>query len=247
MATVQTGYNPSRISELMTDIKESYDQIGTAISDGWPTVVDTMQREWIGADEQSLEEAFAKRMCNLYSGSGKIVNALLANLRNAGEAWNKFQQDNIMEGATNHSSSYNVGELKVTVNDNIIEYRQRDISDTDDRGLANGNASASAIQGAMDTYMSNIKSKISGLYESMNASDAFVGQTQSTSIKEYIETIGEGLGTVTTAAEDIYQALETLINANYGSAESNVSEEYNSSKAQGEIDSAIDSSMKWHA
>ena len=186
-------------------------------------------------------------MCQLYTSAAGVVNALLNNLYSAGEAWNQFQQSNTMSSANQHNSTYGIENMQVTVNDAIIVFQEMNITDDMDRGLLQGTASANTIKQAMDTYMADIKQGVNELYSGIDASNAFMGDSQTQSIKQYIETIGEGVATVATAANDIYEALDTQITSNYTQAEEQVSSEYNSSKAQSEIDSAVDASMRWHA
>ena len=67
------GYTPEEINTLMNSIADTYNRLGTTISDGWPAVPQTMQQYWVGEDEQSYEATFAKRICEMYTQSAQIV------------------------------------------------------------------------------------------------------------------------------------------------------------------------------
>ena len=62
---------------------------------------------------------------------------------------------------------------------------------------------------------------------------------------EYIEQIGSALGSVVTAANDIYTALEKLTQSSYTQSEEQVSAEYGSSNIQADIEGQL-GDMKWN-
>ena len=94
------GYNVVKINELMKELADAYTRCGNTISEGWPAISNTMQQYWIGEDEQSYEETFCKRMCEMYVSACNIVNDLIGNLKKLGTDWHEFQQKNLLEGAS---------------------------------------------------------------------------------------------------------------------------------------------------
>ena len=97
----------------------------------------------------------------------------------------------------------------------------------------------------MSEYLSNIKRSLQDIYSGIDGSTAFLGSQQSQTINRYIETIGQSLGSVVTAANDIYTALEQLTQSAYSQSESEVSSQFNSSNAQSEIEGQL-GDMKWN-
>lgn len=238
------GYNVTKINELMKSLAEAYARCGNTIADGWPAVSQTMQQYWIGEDEQSYEDTFCKRMCQMYTSACNIVRDLNTNLKNLGTGWHEFQQKNLLEGASSPANfAANLEEVTITQNDKIIEYKQASVTDASDRGVKEG--ALSAIQAAMSEYLSNIKSSLQDLYAGIDGSAAFLGSQQSVKINEYIEQIGQSLGSVVTAANDIYTALEKLTQTSYTQSEEQVSSQIGSANIQSDIESQL-GDMKWN-
>ena len=238
------GYNVAKANELMKNLAEAYNRCGNTIADGWPAVSQTMQQYWIGEDEQSYEDTFCKRMCKMYTSACQIVRDLNTNLKNLGTGWHDFQQKNVLEGATSPAVfSANFEEVTITENDEIIKYRPASVTEASDRGVKDG--ALNAIQSAMTEYLTNVKTSLQDIYAGIDASTAFLGSQQSVKINEYIEQIGGALGSVVTAANDIYTALEKLTQTSYAQSEEQVSTEYGSSNIQADIEGQL-GDMKWN-
>ena len=238
------GYNVVKINELMKELADAYTRCGNTISEGWPAVSQTMQQYWIGEDEQSYEDIFCKRMCEMYVSACNIVKDLTTNLKNLGTEWHNFQQKNILEGASMPTNfAANLEDVTITPNEKIISMRIANIGDSTDRGVKDG--ALSAIQSSMSEYLNNIKSSLQDIYAGIDGSAAFLGSQQSSTINQYIEAIGQSLGSVVTAANDIYTALEKLTQTSYSQSESEVSSQFNSSNVQSEIEGQL-GDMKWN-
>ena len=116
-----TGYTPEQINTLNGNLAEAYNNFGNVIADGWPAVQQTMQQYWVGEDEQSYEDAFCRRMCEMYVNAGNIVNQLVNNLKQLGHGWHEFQNKNIMSGASLPTSyPVNIEDITVSINEKII-------------------------------------------------------------------------------------------------------------------------------
>ena len=240
----EIGYTPAQINELMRTIVDSYTHVGNVISDGWPAVSQTMQQYWVGEDEQSYENKFCERMCEMYTSACQIVTDLNNNLRQLGEDWHTFQQKNSLDGAASPESfPVNLENIAVPRNDKIISYKQASINDSTARGVKAG--ALSAIQSSMSDYLRNIKTSLQDIYSGLDASKAFIGAQQSAAINSYIEKLGNALGTVVTAANDIYTALQALTQTSYSQSEEQVSTQMNSSNVQSDIESQL-GDMKWN-
>ena len=217
------GYNVTKINELMKELAEAYNRCGNTISEGWPAVSQTMQQYWVGEDEQSYEDTFCKRMCEMYVSACNIVKDLTTNLKNLGTEWHNFQQKNLLEGASMPASfAANLEDVTITPNDKIISMRAANVSDSTDRGV-----------------------KEQDIYAGIDGSAAFLGSKQSATINQYIEAIGGSLGSVVTAANDIYTALEKLTQTSYSQSETEVSSQFNSSNVQSDIEGQL-GDMKWN-
>ena len=238
------GYNVTRINELMKELADAYNRCGNTISEGWPAVSQKMQQYGIGEDEQSYEDTFCKRMCEMYVSACNIVKDLTTNLKNLGTEWHNFQQKNLLEGASMPTNfAANLEDVTITPNEKIISMRIANIGDSTDRGVKDG--ALSAIQSSMSEYLNNIKSSLQDIYAGIDGSAAFLGGQQSLTINQYIEAIGQSLGSVVTAANDIYTALEKLTQTSYSQSESEVSSQFNSSNVQSEIEGQL-GDMKWN-
>lgn len=239
-----TGWTPQQVNELMTNLADSYTHVGNVISDGWPAVSQTMQQYWVGEDEQSYENKFCERICQLYSSACQIVTDLIKNIYQLGEDWHTFQITNNLEGAGSPTTfAVNLETVTVTPNDKIIEYKQASINDSTARGIKAG--ALSAIQASMNEYLTSIKTSLKDIYSGIDASKAFIGEQQSAAITDYIGQIGQALGSVVTAANDIYTALETLTQTAYSQSEEQVSSQFKSSNVQSDIESQL-GDMKWN-
>ena len=49
------GYNVKQANELMQNIAEAYKNLGIYTKEQWNGIVDVLQREWVGEDEQDFE------------------------------------------------------------------------------------------------------------------------------------------------------------------------------------------------
>lgn len=239
-----TGYTPEQINTLNENLTNAYNNFGNVIADGWPAVQQTMQQYWVGEDEQSYEDAFCRRMCEMYVNAGNIVNQLVNNLKQLGYGWHEFQNKNTMSGASLPTSyPVNIEDFTVSINEKIISFKEASVSNATARGIKSG--ALSAIQSAMESYLSDIKANVQNVYAEIDVSQAFIGAVQSTAITDYVKEIGESLGTVLTAANDIYQALQQLTQTSYAQSEEQVSSEFNASQVRSDIEGEL-GNMKWN-
>ena len=239
-----TGYTPEQINTLNGNLAEAYNNFGNVIADGWPAVQQTMQQYWVGEDEQSYEDAFCRRMCEMYVNAGNIVNQLVNNLKQLGHGWHEFQNKNIMSGASLPTSyPVNIEDITVSINEKIISFKEASVSNATARGIKAG--ALSAIQSAMESYLQDIKANVQNVYAEIDSSQAFIGAVQGVAITDYIKEIGESLGTVLTAANDIYQALQQLAQTAYTQSEEQVSSEFNASQVRSDIEGEL-GNMKWN-
>ncbi len=238
------GYNVSKINGLMYELADAYNRCGNTISEGWPAVSQTMQQYWIGEDEQSYEDAFCQRMCEMYTKAAQIARDLINNLKELGTSWHEFQTKNLLSDASvTNVFTPNFEDITIVENTEIIKKREASVTDSTDRGVQDG--ALGAIQSSMSSYLSSIKNSLQDIYAGIDSSAAFLGTQQSQTINSYIEAIGSSLGAVVTAANDIYTALEQLTQKSYSESESQVSTEFNASSVQSDIEGQL-GDMKWN-
>ena len=125
----------------------------------------------------------------------------------------------------------------------LISFKEASVSNATARGIRAG--ALSAIQSAMESYLQDIKANVQNVYAEIDSSQAFIGAVQGVAITDYIKEIGESLGTVLTAANDIYQALQQLAQTAYTQSEEQVSSEFNASQVRSDIEGEL-GNMKWN-
>ena len=239
------GWNPQKINDLLQELADSYTKIGTTISDGWPTVQTTMEQYWVGPDEENYERAFCKRMNQLYVDAYQTVNWLKTTLFQLADDWHQYQLQNVLEGSGGANDVVSIENPEITLNDKLIQEKKFEAGAGVARGIKDG--AYSAIQSSMSTYLSDIKSSLQNLYSGIDSSTAFLGAKQSQAINQTIETIGNSIASVVTAANDIYTAVQTLAGTNYEASEETVSSEMSSatSNYQSNVESTL-GDMKWN-
>lgn len=225
------GYNVREIKNLMESMQNKGKEIKGAIEEGWPLATSVLSSEWVGPDEHSYETKLADRMIDLYSneatGIRTNLNKYIDNIAIIGQSWIEFQKGNILEGAASTNSAFVelIGSEYYVPSDSPTCTVTGEVDyNTVNLGLTNGAASAGKITEAIKNYVTEIENKIKSLFSEMESSKAFLGETQSAKINEYINTMGVNLGATATLVKDLEEAMQTLTTRNYQQSESNVAE-----------------------
>ena len=215
MASV-IGYNVSEAENLMRNLIESYDSLGKTIENEWTRVVQVLQNEWIGEDEQDYEIKLVKKVNSLYTNAYNLVQTSCNTIVNMVSTWHEFQQNNTINGEKGTDIGKSEATMpSITKNEELLKAKEKTFSATDDRGLRQ-NSSAQTIKTSMDSYISNIDAKTKDLYYKIKSSNAFFGE-QTTSIDGYISKLGDAIIQVVTSIKDLYNALDTLASTQYTS------------------------------
>ena len=217
------GYNISKINDLLGAIKTAHDQIANSMCTEWPTFSNTLEREWIGQDALGNEHTLAKNIHSLYESCYEATNKFISELTSLGTSWIDFQKNNVMEGGVSIGQQ---GQIDTVVADNKLADVKSAVKEGDpnwgtstNMGLQNAN-SASLIDGALDTYVNNVYNATKGLYDNLDASEAFIGK-QSQGINTYINNVGEGMAKLTTCHKTIKEKLAEMA-ANYSTSDEEV-------------------------
>jgi len=232
-----SGYNVSKANEIMKNISDHYSSLGGFIQEGWNNVTTTLQGNWIGEDEQAFEHDFATKIRDLYVKSATLATNSINTIAGLTQQWLNFQKSNVLEGSSADflTGQANIEIPQVKIEEHIISRKERTFSDGEDRGLVS-ESSAATIKTSIDTYVSDIKTKLEGLFSSIDSNSAFFGE-QSKSINEYIVQIGSAIGEVATAVRDLYDQIDKLANTQYSTAQSDIHQIFSQEKTN--IDNAV--------
>lgn len=246
MAGESVGFNPARVKELRSQINDWFNGMPDKILSAWQPLQTTLLAEWVGEDEQSYESALVKKLNGLYLTAGEVVKNVDQSLDQLGQNWHNFQKQNIMQGAENVTEfSMDIEpDARVNVLGSVISFSERSISNDQVRGLINGMASKTKIEGSLTEFVTEIKNvtqKLNDIASSL-AGEAFHGQ-QAQSVLGYLEKVTEALKGVLTAVQDLREGLEVQANTNYAQTDEAVQSEFSKDPTE-EIEASI-SNVKW--
>ena len=221
-----TGFNVHEVDEVLRSLKNSYDTLGDKMATPWPALQQAMQDNWVGPDEQSYEERFAKDVCNLYIACKDVIQTLITNIAKLGQSWEEFQKNNIIDGAETHER-YGLISYGVKLDDNsisdVVKLKVDNGNYKENRGLVNGDSSYNIINNAIDTYVNDVKNEVNTLYQGIVSGKAFLGGGQAQEIDGYITRIGVAVGALSTSHDAIRAALQQLL-INYRTQAQNVAQ-----------------------
>ena len=216
------GYNAGEITNLITTMNDAFNKVGEAMANNWGDVVNTMQNEWIGPDEQDFEGKIAERFVKLYTSCEEIVRQSLTNLTEVGKSWVEMQNKNRLEGDSSFSANVITSfgfENLPTINTydiaSIVKLRDRTFTSADNMGLANGATSGQTIIERVNTYTDEIKNNIQALFGSVDASKAFLDSQQSDAVTGYIAAVGDLLKSINSDVDDMTMHLSKLAGTSY--------------------------------
>ena len=188
-----TGFNVQGVDEVLNNLKKSYDTLGEKMATPWPALQQAMQDNWVGPDEQSYEERFAKDVCNLYVACKEVIQTLINNITKLGQSWEEFQKNNIIDGAERHARNGIIASA-ITLDDksitDVVKLKENHGSFSENRGLVNGDSSYYMINNAIDEYVTGVKTEVNSLYQGIVSGKGFLGGGQAQEIDAYITRIG---------------------------------------------------------
>ena len=240
---IAVGYNVNKANEVMEDVSKHYSKLGEIIQNGWDGVVNTLQTEWIGVDEQKSEDALATRICTLYVNSKELADSCVKTIAGLTNSWIEFQKQNGFEGNGGQALSP-VEAPAIVGNDKIVKKKEKTFSESDDMGLKS-EGSAGTIKTSIDGYVNDIKSQVKNLFDSVDVGQAFFGE-QTSVIKTYVEKVGTAIGEVVVAIKDMYDEIDKIAGTQYTQvATQDIISSFESANSQ--VDSSIDSlgSSRW--
>lgn len=261
-STGQVGYSIEEGKKLQHSIDDAFNSVKEKISSPWSELQATLRAEWVGEDEFSYEKEFVKKINSLYGSAKWVSDACIATIQTLLEGWAKFQDSNLIEGATNEGDTLSA----VTANCDFFnlesmpsEESYKSLTAIDEpaalvlsndtvRGLTNGASSAGKIQDAVSTYVNAVHTGVNELFSSFNANSAFFGD-QVESINNLKNNCSTAIAEVVTAVQDLNDLLEELAGSRYtgGSDSMDFSASVAASESNGTISSSVNSmESKWH-
>lgn len=238
------GYNVHQANDLMDKIASAYKNLGIYTREQWNSVANVLQENWVGEDEQSFEKNLATRICTLYVNASSLTENCLNTIAGLAQSWYDFQQRNTLDGSMAEGKGrFKIDVPRVDKNEQIIKPRIRTIGNSDDRGLKD-NSSKTAIQEAVVSFVGEIKKKTEGLFQEIDANQAFFGE-QTSSIKAYVEQVGRAIAEVTIAIKDMNDALDALAGTSYIGATNDIKEQF--TQASSNVDASLNDlgSSRW--
>ena len=240
------GYNVKQAEEVMKEIKNAYNELGLYTSGEWSNLVDTIQAEWVGEDEQDFEQEFAKRLCKLYVNAYNVAQGAISTIAGLVDAWYEFQAKNTLSGGdAAGKSKYSLDVPTIKPDEEIVKAKIKSIGENVNRGLKDA-SSRTKIEGGVSTFVKTVQDKTKGLFEAIEVNTAFFGD-QTTNIKAYVEAAGAAVGEVTVAVKDLNDALAKLVGTNYTSAISDISTQFSTAKSNVEQSLNDLGSSRWTA
>lgn len=219
------GYNVNEINTLMKEIADAYNNLGIYTEEQWKGLLYTLQGQWIGEDEQDFEKKLAERICKLYDDACTLAENAVKTVEATAEAWRSFQQKNNLDGSQiAGDAKFDIQTPKITRNSKIVSANIKTIANNANRGLQS-ESSSQLIKGKVSEFVKAVQDKTKGLFEPIETSKAFMGN-QSTAIKTYVERVGVSIGEVTSAVQDMYDALDNLVSANYKTSVEDLSQQF---------------------
>ena len=221
-----TGYTVKEINDLLESIRASYDGIHDAMATPWPGLSQKMRLEWVGEDEYQNEEALSDAMIKLHTDCIEAIKLVIKNITNLGETWRSFQAQNTIEGAksVDVANIASIDEVTVTPKDLELYQAGERLDASVQLGLRNGASSATAVETAIDEYAKSVKDKVTGLYNNLDASKAFLDQQESLNVTNYLHKVGESIASLTTCIKSIKLAIAAAAKQYQKQAESNAGE-----------------------
>ena len=208
------GYNADEINNLVQTLNSSYQKLGETMATGWDVVSTTLGTEWIGPDELSFETELATRMVTLYNSCKESVAGMIENIRKVGEAWQAFQNANMVSGAAAATTvafdinAVNLGDYQI---ETVVKPAERTFTSSMQMGVTNGEQSATNINTKVTEYVNTIGETVKTMYDSTSSATAFLGASQSDAINEYLKKMATSFSQIVTQVSDLQTTLTTLV------------------------------------
>ena len=225
--SIAQGYNVKEAENIIERVFNGWADLRRTIETEWPSIVNTLQEEWIGEDEQDYETKLSERINTLSSNSFSLVSTTRDTIIGLTESWHEFQLKNTLDGSVATSRGVGVAEFDYGTSDvdlSVVKPKEKTFGANDDRGLRQ-ESSAATIKTTVETYVDAIKTKASALYNEITADKAFFGE-QTASINKYIVAVGDAIAEVNVAIKDLYEALDRLAGTQYTESSSQVSQTF---------------------
>lgn len=188
------GYNQAEVNALCESIDTALTGVKTTMEEGWSTLTGSFRGAWIGEDEAGFEKTFAEELGKMYENMDSIIVSAETFIVDAANAWAEWQTNASQQfggGSVTNLDYYQHASDTVT-----ITAEEQTFGQEVNRGLQSSGAESTLVT-AIDTYVTSITGKISGLNEGIETSKAFIGSEQATAMSNFIEGIETALTNIT--------------------------------------------------
>lgn len=218
------GYSANKAQALLEDIAEKYNNLDNYVQSDFDILINCLRNNWIGSDENSFEANLSSRLHTLRLNSYQLCYNAIDLINRLYESWQNFQNTNSLGPI---ALSYNRGLVVPILNQNIqsLIKSANHYHDSENFGLTS-EASASIIKKAFESFVQNVKTKVSSLADSIKSNNAFFGE-QSKALNNYIELLSNSLADLLTAVKEMYNQLDTLVVKNYQTHQTRTIESFN--------------------
>lgn len=208
------GYNTEEVNTLLNTLSASYQKLGETMATGWDVVSNTLGAEWIGPDELAYETELANRMCTLYYACRESVEGMITNVRSIGQAWQDFQNSNVIAGGVATVAAVNfaldMAALPDYAIESVVKAAERTFTANMRMGVTNGESSATTINTEVTNYVNTIGETVKAMYDTTSSANAFLG-SQAETIDEYLKKMADAFSKVTTQVSDLQTTLTQLV------------------------------------
>lgn len=208
------GYNADEINNLINSLNASYRKLGETMAAGWDIVSSTLGTEWVGPDELTFEKELANRMCTLYYSCKDSVEGMIGNVRALGQAWQDFQNANLMKDvAVLNKVSFDLEAVSLPDYqiETFVKPAERLFTSSMRMGVTNGEQSATNINKKVTEYVNKIGETVKAMYDTTSSASAFLGTSLSDAINNYLKKMATSFSQVTTQVSDMQTTLTALV------------------------------------
>lgn len=189
------GYNISQVNELMGSMKNGVSTFKGSMQDSWPNLTQAFRNEWVGEDEAAFEKTLAEELGKMFLNCQNVINTAGQFIHNAADAWIQWQQ----QAASSLGGGGQIGGLEeFTPSDLTLEITptEQSFDPSVNRGLQS-DSSESTLVGAIDQYVSEIKTSLQSIESTLQTGSSFIGAEQKQAIDGFITDVISSAQTVT--------------------------------------------------
>lgn len=222
------GYNLKYAIDTMKTIESQFKNLGNYLSENWNSVVNVLRVNWVGIDEQGFEQKLSEKIKLCYKNSSDLTQQAINNVQKYANDWIEAQQKNVLGELNDLTPITNMPEyielqegITITPLTDVAEFKKIEQYDPGTNFGLMSSSSAAIIKAEITRYVQDIQKRTSNVFSEVPAILAFFGQ-QTITIQNFIYKVSQTIGILSTAIQDLYDALDLLAKSNYETAEGNL-------------------------